>query len=116
VNFDDKITQNRAFLPSIAAHAREHGIIPNKKLGQNFLFDLSLCEKIARSAGGIEGKTILEVGPGSGGLTRAILLQNPKRLILIEKDNRCISLIEDIKKFYPQIELISGDALKIRII
>jgi len=102
-------------LPSIAAHAKLHGIEPSKKLGQNFLFDISLCEKIARGAGDIEGKIILEVGPGPGGLTRAILGYKPSKLIVIEKDSRCSALIEDIKAIYPALELINGDALDIKL-
>jgi 16S rRNA (adenine1518-N6/adenine1519-N6)-dimethyltransferase len=102
-------------LPSIAQHSKLHGIVPSKKLGQNFLFDLSLCEKIAHSAGDISGRLVLEVGPGPGGLTRAILGCKPSKLIVIEKDNRCSALIEEIKLHYPELDLVHGDALEIRL-
>lgn len=102
-------------LPSIAAHARSYGISPQKKLGQNFIFDISLCDKIVRSIPLIEGKEVLEIGPGPGGLTRAILSQNPKKLIVIEKDPRCLGLLLDLQKYYPNLEIISDDALKIKL-
>lgn len=101
-------------LPSIALHAKSHGITPQKRLGQNFIFDSSLCDKILRSAlPSANGKDILEIGPGPGGLTRAILSQNPRRLIVIEKDPRCLELLLDLQKYYPNLEIISGDALEI---
>ncbi len=102
-------------LPSIAAHARAHGISPQKKLGQNFIFDTSLCDKIVRTISSIEGKEVLEVGPGPGGLTRSILSQNPKKLTVIEKDPRCLDLLLDLQKYYPNLEVISDDALKIKL-
>lgn len=102
-------------LPSIAAHARAHGISPQKKLGQNFIFDTSLCDKIVRTIPPIKDKIVLEIGPGPGGLTRSILSQNPKRLIVIEKDPRCLDLLLDLQKYYPNLEIISDDALKIKL-
>ena len=101
-------------LPTIAQHARNHGITPNKKLGQNFLYDLSLCAKIAQQAGTIQGKTIIEIGPGVAGLSRAILECNPQQLIVIEKDRRCITLLEEIKQLYPQLIIINQDAMKLQ--
>lgn len=102
-------------LPSIAAHARDHGISPQKKLGQNFIFDTSLCDKIVRTIPSITDKVVLEVGPGPGGLTRSILSQSPKRLVVIEKDPRCLDLLLDLQKYYPNLEIISADALKIKL-
>ena len=102
-------------LPTIAAHARMHGISPQKKLGQNFIFDLTLCDRIVRTIPSIAGKEVLEIGPGPGGLTRAILAQNPSKLTVIEKDPRCLDLLLDLKKHYPNLEIISADALKIKI-
>jgi 16S rRNA (adenine1518-N6/adenine1519-N6)-dimethyltransferase len=103
-------------LPSIAAHARAHGITPQKKLGQNFIFDLSLCDKIVRSIPSIQGKEVLEVGPGPGGLTRAILAQSPSKLTVIEKDPRCLELLGEIQKIHPNLDIIEGDALKLELL
>jgi 16S rRNA (adenine1518-N6/adenine1519-N6)-dimethyltransferase len=102
-------------LPSIAQHAKSHGIVPNKKLGQNFLFDLSLCDKIVKTSGNIKDKIILEVGPGPAGLSRAILACGPKKLFAIEKDQRCIALLEEIKEYFPQLEIMSMDALHVKL-
>lgn len=102
-------------LPSISQHSKLHSIVPSKKLGQNFLFDLSLCEKIVRGAGDISGKTVLEIGPGPGGLTRAILNAKPRKLIVVEKDARCTALIQDIQVLHPELELIHGDAMEMKL-
>lgn len=99
-------------LPTIAQHAKHHDIRPNKRLGQNFLYDLSLCNKIAEQAGDITNKTVIEIGPGVGGLTRAILNRSPKNLIVIEKDTRCLALLEDLKNHYPHLTIINADALE----
>ena len=102
-------------LSSIASYAKSFGIIPIKKLGQNFIYDKSLCDKIVAASGGITSKNILEVGPGPGGLTRSILDQNPKKLIVIERDDRSINLLEDLKKYYNSLVIFHQDALKIKI-
>jgi len=102
-------------LPSIAQHAKSHNILPDKKLGQNFLFDLSLCDKIAKTAGNIRDKIVLEVGPGPAGLSRSILACSPKKLIAIEKDPRCIGLLEEVRKYFPQLEIMNADALRVRL-
>lgn len=102
-------------LPSIAQHAKSHGIVPDKKLGQNFLFDLSLCDRIVKSAGNIKNKMVLEIGPGPAGLSRAILACAPTKLFTIEKDTRCIALLQNVKEHFPQLEIINQDALKISL-
>nr|MBP7190175.1 ribosomal RNA small subunit methyltransferase A [Rickettsiaceae bacterium] len=102
-------------LPSIASHAKAHGITPQKKLGQNFIFDSSLCDKIVSRTHSIRGREVLEIGPGPGGLTRSILSQNPSKLTVIEKDERCIALLLDLQKYYPNLHVISGDALEIGV-
>lgn len=103
------------YLLSIAAHAKLYSITPHKKLGQNFIFDTNLCDKIVRAAPILQGRHVLEVGPGPAGLTRSILATNPSRLTVIEKDTRCLALLEDIRTGYPNLEIIEGDALKIDI-
>nr|WP_253308051.1 16S rRNA (adenine(1518)-N(6)/adenine(1519)-N(6))-dimethyltransferase RsmA [Rickettsia endosymbiont of Ceutorhynchus assimilis] len=102
-------------LPSISKHAAAHNIIALKRYGQNFIFDSSLCDKIVRVSGLEENAYILEIGPGTAGLTRSILQKNPKSLTVIETDNRCIPLLEEIRKSYPALNIIQGDALKINL-
>ncbi len=93
--------------------AKKYNLLAKKSLGQNFLFDHKITDKIANKSGQIEGKNILEIGPGPAGLTRSILKNNPKKLVVIEQDERAISLLEEIKTYYPNLEIIHGDALKI---
>lgn len=102
-------------LPSIAAHAKLHGIVAKKSYSQNFLFDISICRKIASYLGNIRDKNVVEIGPGVGGLTRAILEMDPKGFLCIEKDNRCKNLIDDLHIFYPKIHCIIGDALELEL-
>lgn len=102
-------------LPTIAKHAKEHGIEPLKQLGQNFLFDASLCSKIARSANINNSDIIIEIGPGTAGLTRSILEFKPLKLIVVERDKRCISLLKEIQAIYPNLIILEADALKIKI-
>ncbi len=102
-------------LPSISLHAKSYGIKPCKRLGQNFIFDSSLCDKIVRASTNITERDVLEIGPGPGGLTRSILSQKPRKLIAIEKDPRCLDLLIDLQKHYSNLEIISSDALKISL-
>ncbi|WP_425361493.1 16S rRNA (adenine(1518)-N(6)/adenine(1519)-N(6))-dimethyltransferase RsmA [Candidatus Tisiphia endosymbiont of Ceraclea dissimilis] len=99
-------------LPSIAKHASKHGIAPIKKYGQNFIFDSSLCDKIVRVSGLQENDLVLEIGPGTAGLTRAILACNPKSLTVIETDVRCIPLLMEIIELSPNLHIIHSDATK----
>lgn len=101
-------------LPTIKEHATRHALLAKKNLGQNFLFDLSLTNKIASQAAITpEKEVIIEVGPGPGGLTRAILNKKPHKLIVIEKDQRCIKLLEEIKQYHHNLEIHCLDALKV---
>ena len=100
---------------SIAKLANQHGIVPLKKLGQNFIFDKSLCDKIVKASGLTNGDLALEVGPGPAGLTRSILNASPKELIVIEIDERCIPLLDEIKTIYPTLTIKHADALKIKL-
>lgn len=101
-------------LPPLRDVVAAHGLAPKKALGQNFLFDLNLTAKIARSAGPLEGFTIFEIGPGPGGLTRALLAQGASRVVAIERDPRCLPALAEIAGHYPgRLEVMEGDALKI---
>ncbi len=100
-------------LPPLREVIRALGLKAKKSLGQNFLLDLNLTRRIARAAGPLEGRTVLEVGPGPGGLTRALLLEGAARVIAIERDERCRPALEAIAQRYPgQLELHFGDALE----
>ncbi|WP_243367910.1 16S rRNA (adenine(1518)-N(6)/adenine(1519)-N(6))-dimethyltransferase RsmA [Microvirga solisilvae] len=100
-------------LPPLREVVRTHGLMAKKSLGQNFLFDLNLTSRIARSAGPLEDTTVIEVGPGPGGLTRAILAAGAKKVIAIERDSRCLPALAEIADYYPgRLEVIEADALE----
>ena len=100
-------------LPPLRDVIERHGLHAKKSLGQNFLLDLNLTGKIARSAGDLSRTTVIEVGPGPGGLTRALLAHNAKRVIAIERDERCLNALAEVSAHYPgRLEVISGDAMK----
>jgi 16S rRNA (adenine1518-N6/adenine1519-N6)-dimethyltransferase len=91
---------------------RRHGLTAKKSLGQNFLLDLNLTARIARSGGPLEGVSVIEVGPGPGGLTRALLAQGAKRVIAVERDERALAALAEIAAHYPgRLEIVAGDAL-----
>ncbi|WP_281977614.1 16S rRNA (adenine(1518)-N(6)/adenine(1519)-N(6))-dimethyltransferase RsmA [Pseudorhizobium flavum] len=101
-------------LPPLREVIQRHGLDAKKALGQNFLLDLNLTQKIARNAGPLEDATVIEVGPGPGGLTRAILSLGARKLIAIERDSRCLPALTEIAEHYPgRLEVIEGDALKV---
>lgn len=100
-------------LPPLRDVVQKHGLDARKALGQNFLFDLNLTQKIARTAGSLKDTTVIEVGPGPGGLTRAILSMDAKKVIAVERDPRCLPVLQEISDHYPgRFEVIEGDALK----
>lgn len=100
-------------LPPVSEMMRESGLEPKKQFGQNFLFDLNLTGRIARSVPDIEKTTVVEVGPGPGGLTRAILMAGAKKLIAIEKDKTTAPILSQIVDASGGIfDVIYGDALK----
>lgn len=101
-------------LPPLRDVIRTHGLDARKSLGQNFLLDLNLTSRIARSAGSLEGVTVIEVGPGPGGLTRGLLAEGAKHVFAIEKDSRCLGALAEIAAHYPgRLTVIEGDALEI---
>ena len=99
-------------LPPLRSVIAEWGIDPKKSLGQNFLFDLNLTGKIARAGGDLSGMTVVEIGPGPGGLTRALLSQGAKRVIAIERDARALPALAAISAHFDQrLQVLHDDAL-----
>ena len=100
-------------LPPLREVIAEHGLAAKKSLGQNFILDLNLTAKIARAAGPLDDVTVLEIGPGPGGLTRALLASGAKRVVAIERDERCLAALAAIAAHYPgRLDVIAGDALE----
>jgi len=96
----------------------KYELMAKKALGQNFLLDSNITDKIVRTSLQAQGLQSLanefaaEVGPGPGGLTQAVLKQNPQSMTAIEMDERCLAILGEIKQAYPQLEIVNGDALK----
>ena len=100
-------------LPPLREVIAEHGLRAKKELGQNFLLDLNLTSRIARVAGPLEGVRVIEVGPGPGGLTRALLAEGAREVIAIERDARALPALAQIAEAYPgRLTIISGDAME----
>ena len=100
-------------LPPLRDIIERHGLNAKKSLGQNFLLDLNLTRKIARLSGNLDHRTIVEIGPGPGGLTRALLMEGAKRVIAVERDARCLPALEEIAAHYPgRLAVHPGDALE----
>jgi 16S rRNA (adenine1518-N6/adenine1519-N6)-dimethyltransferase len=101
-------------LPPLRDVIRRHGLSAKKSLGQNFLLDLNLTARIARAAEPLENLTAVEIGPGPGGLTRALLALGARRVVAIERDERALSALAEIAARYPgRLDVIAGDALKV---
>jgi 16S rRNA (adenine1518-N6/adenine1519-N6)-dimethyltransferase len=101
-------------LPPLREVVSAFGLAAKKSLGQNFLFDLNLTGRIARAAGPLEGVIIIEVGPGPGGLTRALLAAGAKKVVAIERDRRCLGALAEIGDHWPgRLEIVEGDALSL---
>jgi len=99
-------------LPPLREVIAAHGLAAKKSLGQNFLLDLNLTRRIARAAGPLDGTAVYEVGPGPGGLTRALLLEGAAKVIAVERDTRCLPALEEIAGAYPgRLDVVSADAL-----
>ncbi len=104
-------------LPPLREVVARHGLDARRALGQNFLYDLNLTSRIARAAGPLEGVTVVEIGPGPGGLTRALLAHGAERVIVIERDPRCLPALEEISARYPgRLVVVEGDALTIDLV
>lgn len=99
-------------LPPLRDILRAYGLEAKKSLGQNFILDLNLTRRIARAAGSLAGRTVVEVGPGPGGLTRGLLLEGAQRVVAVERDERVRGALEMIAQRYPgKLEVHFGDAL-----
>jgi 16S rRNA (adenine1518-N6/adenine1519-N6)-dimethyltransferase len=99
-------------LPPLREVIKRHDLSARKSLGQNFLLDLNLLTRIARAAGPLDGETVIEIGPGPGGLTRALLSLGAARVIAIERDERALGALEEISKRYPgRLQIICADAM-----
>ena len=105
------MTSSEDGLPPLREIIARHGLDARKSLGQNFLFDLNLTRRIARSAAPLDAATIVEVGPGPGGLTRALLLEGARKVVAVEKDPRALPALAEIAAHYPgRLEIVTADA------
>src|ERR1700743_2228927 len=99
-------------LPPLREVIRRHDLKPRKSLGQNFLLALNLTARIPRPGGSLAGVTVLEVGPGPGGLTRALIAEGAARVIAVERDERAMAALAEVAARYPgRLDMVSGDAL-----
>jgi 16S rRNA (adenine1518-N6/adenine1519-N6)-dimethyltransferase len=104
-------------LPPLREVIRRHGLSAKKSLGQNFLLDLNLTARIARAGGALDGVTVVEIGPGPGGLTRALIASGARRVIAVERDSRAVAALGEIEARYPgRLTVIPGDALAVDIV
>lgn len=101
-------------LPPLREVIAAHDLRAKKSLGQNFLLDLNLTRRIARAAGPLQNTTLYEIGPGPGGLTRALLAEGAGLVVAVERDARCLPALAEIKAVYPgRLQVVSADALTI---
>ncbi len=101
-------------LPPLREVIERHGLAAKKSLGQNFLFDLNLTRRIARAAAPFAGVTVVEVGPGPGGLTRALLMEGAEHVVAVERDDRALAALAEIEAAYPgRLTVIAGDAMAV---
>jgi 16S rRNA (adenine1518-N6/adenine1519-N6)-dimethyltransferase len=100
-------------LPPLREVIARHGLMAKRSLGQNFLLDLNLTARIARATGPLDALTVVEIGPGPGGLTRALLAQGARRVIAIERDARALAALAEIAARYPgRLDVVEADALQ----
>jgi 16S rRNA (adenine1518-N6/adenine1519-N6)-dimethyltransferase len=101
-------------LPPLRDVIRRHDLAARKSLGQNFLLDLNLTGRIARAAAPLDHVHVVEIGPGPGGLTRALLLAGARHVTAVERDARCIAALKELAAAFPgRLTLVEGDALAI---
>jgi 16S rRNA (adenine1518-N6/adenine1519-N6)-dimethyltransferase len=103
-------------LPPLRDVIRRHDLSAKKSLGQNFLLDLNLTARIARAGGPLEGITVVEIGPGPGGLTRALIASGARRVIAVERDSRALAALDEVAAHYPgRLTIVPGDALTVDV-
>ena len=103
-------------LPPLLEVIRRFDLSPRKSLGQNFLLDLNITNRIARIGGDLTQYNIIEIGPGPGGLTRALLNNRAKQITTVERDPRCVAAIHELAAHFPnKLKIVEGDALKTRV-
>lgn len=101
-------------LPKLSDVIGRHGLAAKKSLGQNFLLDLNLTSRIARASGSLDGVEVVEIGPGPGGLTRALLSEGAAKVIAIERDQRCLPALAEIEAAHPgRLQVLDGDAMNL---
>jgi 16S rRNA (adenine1518-N6/adenine1519-N6)-dimethyltransferase len=99
-------------LPPLRDVIRDAALAADKRLGQNFILDFNLTRRIARAAGPLDGKTVIEIGPGPGGLTRALLMEGAAHVVAVERDERCRPVLDVISAHYPgRLTVHFGDAI-----
>ena len=116
IDLSEKINE----LPGLRETVGRHGLMAKKALGQNFLLDRNITDKIINTSltkqkkPDFSGEYVIEVGPGPGGLTRSVLCRNPQKLTVVEMDERCIEIMQEIREKVGEdkLEIINGDALK----
>src|SRR5437868_2321808 len=102
-------------LPPLREVIARHGLDARKSLGQNFLFDLNLTRRIARAAAPLQDCTVVEIGPGPGGLTRALLMEGAGHVIAVERDERALAALDEIAAAYPgRLTIVAQDALAMK--
>ncbi|WP_176787876.1 16S rRNA (adenine(1518)-N(6)/adenine(1519)-N(6))-dimethyltransferase RsmA [Roseospirillum parvum] len=105
-------------LPPLREVIARHGLDARKALGQHFLLDANLTDRIARAAGDLGQGTVIEIGPGPGGLTRSLLAAGARRLVAVERDPRCRPVVEELAAAYAgraEVRLIEADALTVSL-
>ncbi|NQU61429.1 MAG: 16S rRNA (adenine(1518)-N(6)/adenine(1519)-N(6))-dimethyltransferase RsmA [Rhodospirillales bacterium] len=103
-------------LPPLRDVIKRHNLGARRSLGQHFLLDLNLCDRIARTAGNLDGINVIEIGPGPGGLTRALLDSGATKVVAVERDSRCVEALAELSDAYPdRLQIIEADALEMDI-
>jgi 16S rRNA (adenine1518-N6/adenine1519-N6)-dimethyltransferase len=114
VNLKPSQCADPAALPPLREVIARHGIAARRGLGQNFILDLNLTRRIARAAGRLDRGTVIEIGPGPGGLTRGLLAEGAAHVVAIERDPRCLVALAELAAAFPgRVEIIEGDALEL---